>query len=70
MPFSAATGLTEAASAVGTAGNDKAQAISMQAAVAAAANAPDRLFNVSVETGRDMKSSLAALTGRPCNDWK
>jgi hypothetical protein len=42
----------------------------MQTAVAAAANAPDRLFNASVETGRDMKSSLAALTGRRCNDWK
>jgi hypothetical protein len=42
----------------------------MQAAVAAAANGPDRLFNASLETGKDMKSSLAVLIGRFCNDWK
>jgi hypothetical protein len=65
MPFSAATGLSEAALAAGTASSKQPQATSMQARVNAPtmmANRPGRIFNAPLETGKDMKIySLRAI---------
>jgi hypothetical protein len=61
MPFSAATGLAEAARAIGTAANNQAQTINAQAVVITAktmANAPDRLFSASLETRKNMRNLL------------
>jgi hypothetical protein len=61
MPFSAATGLAEAAWAIGTAMHDQTQAISMKAVVnvpKTRGNPPDRIFNAPPETSKDIKIFL------------
>jgi hypothetical protein len=58
MPFSAATGVAEAALAAETANSDQTQAIRMQAPVNVPKMEPDRLdriFDSPLETSKDMK---------------
>jgi hypothetical protein len=59
MPFSAATGRSEAALAAEATSSDQRQASSAQARVnlsKATIKRPDRVFNSPLETGEDMKA--------------
>jgi hypothetical protein len=65
MPFSAATGLIEAASAKGTAISDQTQARSIQAFAAVRQTRASRLariLNASLEPSKDMKILSVAHT--------
>jgi len=65
MPFSAATGLVEAASAMGTSTSDQTQASSIQAFAAVRqtkANRAARIFNAPLEPSKDMKIFSPAIT--------
>jgi hypothetical protein len=67
MPFSAATGVTEAALAAETIASDQTQPASMQAAVNVPkmmSTSPGRIFNSRLETAKDMKL-LSRFQGRP-----
>src|ERR1700722_14848368 len=73
MPFSAATGLSEAALATETATSDQRQAARTQACVnlpKATSNRPDRIFDWRPEAGKDSKIllSLSAPDGRETPD--